>query len=199
MKYVLNAKNILIILFLWSPIMLQSGPLKKKGPLKQQKKTAQSNTQVKKKQKIIPLTNTPKESFLSDGKKRSSNNNTHTHEIITSQMITITNAITDAMITYTNHWAKPFPSTFKLLANAQEIRPSTNKRIPVENGKLEVQYECEFKKFGILYHREHRSLMFKVPPQEKNLEIKFSWYDNNRIVIANAQPVSSYNLDSQNS
>jgi hypothetical protein len=100
--------------------------------------------------------------------------------------IEVKNTITPKMLTYEKHWYKPTPSKFSLFANGTEIKQGSKEFVELENNVLTVCYECEFKKLGILYHREKKEIIFEIPAEKRACTIDFSWDSDNRIAIADA-------------
>lgn len=93
------------------------------------------------------------------------------------------------MLTYDKHWAKPEPSKFVLTVNDKELKNDMKESFSIFQETINVKYECEFKKFGILYHREVKEITLTVPPDQKELDVKFSWESDSRINIAQAKEI----------
>ncbi|MGB8467923.1 MAG: hypothetical protein WCE21_02875 [Candidatus Babeliales bacterium] len=104
-----------------------------------------------------------------------------------AETITIVNSITDKMITYEGHWAKPKPSLFQVTINQKLLGNNESVTVPVSDGKVTVAYACEFKRFGIMYHQEKKELSLPLPAGHKQASITFCWDAPDRIALQ-AQP-----------
>lgn len=97
--------------------------------------------------------------------------------------VMVTNGITDKMITYMDHWAKPYPSKFNLFVNGAVVKKGQQIEIPVGATEVSVGYECEFKKFGIMYHQEKKEKKVPVAALGSQAEVTFSWYNPDRLDV----------------
>lgn len=148
-----------------------------------------SSGKITEKQKIEiknDITTTTKISATIDLEKKNSAPET--------RLIAIKNDITEKMITYEKHWAKPFPSDFKARINDQEYLSLKNGKLQIHEkkfstvkNKIKITYEWALKKFGKLWHHEQKEIEFEVSEKQQELDLKFSWEDDHRISINNAK------------
>lgn len=119
--------------------------------------------------------------------------------------VMIKNNITEATITYSKHWAKPFPTTFSAKVNDQEYLTLQKGKLQLHNtkisaiqNKIRVSYEWAIKYLGKIRHHEHKLLEFEVPEKQEELNISFCWDDENRIVIPNAKLINCSTITPSN-
>lgn len=150
---------------------------KKNGPAsgKQQKYELKKNTSAAVAQKISGAPQAGKPAHADMQQTGASVN--------AAKMVTVTNNITDNMITYMDHWAKPYPSKFNLFVNGKIVKKGEQITVPNGDKELCVGYECEFKKFGIMYHQEKKEKKVPVCQLGNSAQVTFSWYTPDRIEI----------------
>jgi len=118
--------------------------------------------------------------------------------------ITLKNNISEKTITYDGHWAKPFPTTFYATINGEEYLTLSKKgklqlkesKISALCNKVHVAYEWAIKKWGKVWHHEHKELEFEVPEKIEEFNISFCWDNDNRIDISNATMIKCITLPS---
>lgn len=102
------------------------------------------------------------------------------------------NVITEKMITYTGHWAKPYPSTFSVSVNDQPfITLNARGKIAVQekeftippDNTLKIQYEWALDKLGKRWYHEKKEVTYKMPDKVSTLDIDFGFDKTTRVEI----------------
>lgn len=114
-----------------------------------------------------------------------------------TRIITIHNKITKDMVTYRKPPAPwpVIPEKFIVSIQNKEIDLNTKKTFELTENNLQICYECEFKKWGILYHRENHAVEFNLSKKETDFDLEFTWESDFRLDIKNASPINFVNLD----
>jgi hypothetical protein len=97
------------------------------------------------------------------------------------RVITIKNNISKAMITY--HKIISITPNFTLTVNDQTIKQNEQITVPVIDGKVNVAYAYDFKG----HRKGKKSVTFEVPQDKDTFDITFSWKNEPRISMENAQ------------
>lgn len=101
--------------------------------------------------------------------------------------IKITNGIEQEMLGVRYFGKTHSPSKFCLSVDGKKLEPTEHTEIKLTGDQLTVQYEYEFAN-GL--YTGKKDVSFTVKPDAKELNINFSWDDNYRIQIDNAQAKS---------
>lgn len=94
-----------------------------------------------------------------------------------------------------NYLGTTYYPTFEIEANKAPCEPRQEKPITLKNNKLSLSYLCEFKKWGISYHREHKTLDYTVPESMNTVNVEFSWNNKDEhITVPGAQLIASKSI-----
>ncbi len=104
--------------------------------------------------------------------------------------ITICNGITKKMISYNKSFLSYTPH-FQLRVNDIALKPGEQKSIDVEDDKLKVTYTYNFLNG---YKKGTKEITFKLQPAQKDLNVKFSWQNDWRVIIGRATPIEKKEL-----
>lgn len=110
--------------------------------------------------------------------------------------ITISNEITDEMLTYKKHWSGHHsPSQFVVSINDQEIKKGAPTTIKVkDDDTINVSFNYEFRALGRVQRSGGRKLQFKVPKEVEKVTSTFSWDAPSNVVLDKAQLISSTDI-----
>jgi len=120
--------------------------------------------------------------------------------------IVFDNVITEKMITFTGHWAKPYPSTFTVSVNDHEfITLNRRGKIAVKEKEFEVAkdntltivYEWAIDKFGKRWHHEKKEVTFQAPENTKSFDISFGFDCQSRVLVPQAKLLNCNQLISK--
>jgi len=107
-----------------------------------------------------------------------------------SHPITITNDIKPEMLAY-KHWTGTYkPTEFKLTVNGTEVKAGEKYEVSSDQ-TLEIHYQYSFmngKRTG------EKTVTYELQKDVQNAAITFSWDNESRIIVDNAQPVKSTHI-----
>lgn len=105
----------------------------------------------------------------------------------TQKHITITNTITDQMLTY-KHWTGKYkPTTFNMIVDGTPIAPGEQLKINPKDKKLHIRYEYSFMNG---YKTGAHEVVCLIKSNNIPLSIDFSWNGTHHLDIENATIIS---------
>jgi hypothetical protein len=113
-----------------------------------------------------------------------------------ARTITISNEITDDMLTYKKHWSGHHsPSKFVMTINDQEVRKGESTAIKLTGDDVvKVSFNYEFRALGRVQRTGGRVLEFKIPQEVEKITSTFSWDAPSNIVLDKGQLVASQEI-----
>jgi hypothetical protein len=125
-----------------------------------------------KKEKKLPSSSpdSAAQKSTTSGKEKAPTDTAKKTEITQSRTITLKNALTKEMITY-SHWSGDHTPEFKITANGKEIKPETAEKIEIKNNKADVSYHYNFANG---YYKGSKKVELEIP-QGSAFAFDFSW------------------------
>lgn len=108
------------------------------------------------------------------------------------QELTITNNITNDMITY-HYLGSHTPSKFRVEVNGKELG-ATPTTLHLKEPILEVIYSYQFDVGGIAYKKGSKKVTFKIDPHIKSTVTTFNWQSKERVLIEHAECMSTQDI-----
>jgi hypothetical protein len=110
----------------------------------------------------------------------------------TKRTVTISNNITQDMLTYYK-FGPNHPAQFSVKINNQDVPQGQAKDIELIDNKVQITYEYEFKR-GPVTRKGSKKVEFEVDTDQPDIDLSFSWESEWRVILAHAHPQTMTNV-----